>query len=689
MNTKFTFYIVALVIAFASCSEKKNQISFNEPTGVFVEEDASFSPDSNGVLKSYDIELPEYESGQFFTDHHTWPSYDNRLYPWFFKDSLGQLFSEEGFRIPTLNEPDQYGAMIILKLRDGSYLSLLPLTAQNATTRFHVNDGGELKIELLHAGTAKVNGDFPILSWAKSKDLYQATYKAWDRAASLPQLEKMAGRREEKTYPEMFNYLGWCTWQQYAWNTAVTQEGLMKYYNKLEASNMPVRWLLIDDGWQNTQNMELINFQPSPEKFPSGWEVLKEKKGEGKIKWTGLWHAFNGHWNGIHENHTLSGIDMMKHNDLLLVEDDQEDIQKYYERMAETTEEGGFDFVKVDVQARALTKYSGTKDPVSTVNQQLTALEEEVRRERDLGIINCMAMNTVQLFNTPYSTVTRVSQDYIVGNMPKAKSHIYQSYLSTIWLGYTVFPDHDMFHSSDSVSGRLMAVSKALSSAPVYLSDKPSEFIPENILPLTLSNGKLIKPLAPAVPIQRSIFKNVFDKPNPFIVSAPLNNKSAAIAAYNLTKSGTEIQGEIKTEDYKDASAMILPYEGKWEIPEEGLFIYEWDKQTGEVLKDSKEFTINGFDDRYYILSPIKENWAVIGLANKFLSSGAVNEITYEENKLKVNLKEGGNFVFYSKYKPQSNQYDIESMDNNLWKIKIPQKLKDFDVEINRFSIYE
>lgn len=320
---------------------------------------------------------------------------------------------------------------------------------------------------------------------------------------------------------------------------------------------------------------------------------------------------------------------------------------------------------------------------------QLSALEEEVRNKKNLGLINCMAMNTVQLFNTPYSTVTRVSQDYIVGNRPKAISHIYQSFLSTLWLGYTVFPDHDMYHSSDSVSGRLMAVSKALSCAPVYISDAPSDFILENILPLSLSDGELLKPLAPAVPVQRSIFQNVFDEPNPFIVSAPLNNKSVAIAAYNLNRKETKIHGEIKAEDYKDASAMILSYEGKWEIPEEGLFIYEWDTQTGEVLRDSKKFTISGFDDSYYILSPIQKDWAVIGLANKFLSTSAVNDVTYKANKLKVNLKEGGTFVFYSKYDIHSNEYNIESMGNSLWKIEIPQELKDVDIEINRYSIYE
>ena len=60
-----------------------------------------------------------------------------------------------------------------------------------------------------------------------------------------------------------------------------------------------------------------------------------------------------------------------------------------------------------------------------------------------------MAQGTVNIQNTRYSAVTRCSIDYKLGDEAMAKSHILQSYANTLWLGQTVWPDHDMFHSTD------------------------------------------------------------------------------------------------------------------------------------------------------------------------------------------------------------------------------------------------
>lgn len=53
-----------------------------------------------------------------------------------------------------------------------------------------------------------------------------------------------------------------------------------------------------------------------------------------------------------------------------------------------------------------------------------------------------------------------------------------------------------------------MARSKAISGGPVYLSDAPEMFAKENILPLIDTDGKLFRPVAPAVPTPESILIN-------------------------------------------------------------------------------------------------------------------------------------------------------------------------------------
>lgn len=54
-----------------------------------------------------------------------------------------------------------------------------------------------------------------------------------------------------------------------------------------------------------------------------------------------------------------------------------------------------------------------------------------------------------------------------------------------------------MFHSTDPSSARLMAISKAVSGGPVYLSDPADKLNPEHIMPLVWSDGLLLRPLAP------------------------------------------------------------------------------------------------------------------------------------------------------------------------------------------------
>ena len=154
------------------------------------------------------------------------------------------------------------------------------------------------------------------------------------------------------------------------------------------------------------------------------------------------------------------------------------------------------DFVKIDVQAEYLKQADGLDNPVHHNTKCSEALEKACR-QTGLELINCMAQGTVNIQNTRHSAVTRCSIDYKMGDEAMGKSHLLQSYANTLWLGQTAWPDHDMFHSTDPSSARLMAISKAVSGGPVYLSDPADKLNPEHIMPLVWSDGLLLRPLAP------------------------------------------------------------------------------------------------------------------------------------------------------------------------------------------------
>lgn len=158
--------------------------------------------------------------------------------------------------------------------------------------------------------------------------------------------------------------------------------------------------------------------------------------------------------------------------------------------------EYGFDFLKIDNQSFTLPLYMGGTQVIRQAKDCNLALEHQTHRMQ-MGLMNCMAQNVLNIDHTLYSSVTRASIDYKKYDENMAKSHLFQSYTNTLILGQTVWPDHDMFHSCDTVCGSLMARSKAISGGPVYLSDSPSEFIADNIRPLIDETGKIFRPAAP------------------------------------------------------------------------------------------------------------------------------------------------------------------------------------------------
>ena len=337
--------------------------------------------------------------------------------------------------------------------------------------------------------------------------------------------------------------------------------------------------------------------------------------------------------------------------------------------MVSSASDNDFDFIKIDVQTRDFNNYLMTSNPVEAHHNNAAALERYAKKKLD-GLMNCMAQNLPCAFNTKYSATTRVSVDYKLNSIPLARNHIYQGFQNTLWMGQTVWPDHDMFHSSDARLGRLMAVSKAMSAAPIYLSDPPKNFVDDYISPLAFSDGEILRPMAPGTSLPKSLFNNVLTGDGVYYVIAPLTETSAAVVAYSLSNKNTKniMEVEVTAEDYTYADAMVQPYPGRRELPAEGLVYYDWYAKKGNVLKDKYAFNLKNMEDRLVLLCEIENGWSVIGLENKYLSPVAVKKYKAEKNKLTVSLKENAPFVIYSDKPLLKCQYaSYKKLDNGFY----------------------
>ncbi|HLP37658.1 Sip1-related alpha-galactosidase [Lacibacter sp.] len=699
------FLFIALSI---ECSSQTNNTKLQknifdassiQKSGVEILTGYSSTP-KKGVLDTFGVTLPEYESVVFISTIGREKILDgmNRVFSWAAND-LKTIVSKDYNPDSKAGVPSRNGLLALFKLKNKEYLLLQGIASPKAMSYLVIADDGKLHIKLATFGVDAVSGDIPLITYARGTNVYDVFQQAWKNAINTPALKGRTAMRHEKEYPEIFKYLGWCSWEQY--RTKVTSDLMVDAMQKIEKSPIPIRWVLLDHGHQDSyktqegmNSSQMVSFKTNSKTFPNGFSPMMNAKSE-KIKWTGIWHTMNALWQGIHPEHEIRELDsylvkITKKNEgnpfeVMMPKGDSVSSHKFYSALLSSAKNHGFDFVKIDNQNRQLAFYEGMSNPVEIVSQHAQSLECAAL-EFSNGLMNCFCLDLLSLMNTKYSASSRVSVDYLLNNEAKAKSHLFQSYQNTLWMGQAVWPDHDMFHSSDKFCGRMMAVSKAMSGAPIYLSDAPDDFQDNLVLPLSYSDGELLRPLAPAVPLPESVMLSALTTPQAYRVVAPLQHGTAAFVAYNLMhpSPAENITTAFTVKDYEAAGEFIQPKAESWKAPKEGLVYYDWYEQKGGKLKNTYKFNLIGFADKLVQLSPIKNGWSVIGNPNKYLSANAVKSIEYVENELRIVMVESGELIVYNALPIRcSSAKKIENMGNGLWKLYLPAANKNFEVVIS------
>lgn len=638
-----------IILFLVSISVEAQVVKLSNKSYEIFETEINGTP-KEGVSKCFSIELPAYKNAMFYACARGEFDNVNRLYAWPTTD-LGNLFSKNWEYVPAVGQSSKTGTLLVLELENGSYMMIQPLATESTMSWVEIKSSKEVNVVCGSMGTSKLSlENEPVFAYGVNSDLYKLYSDVWSEILDHKKIKGNTNYRVNKSYPETFEYLGWCSWEHFFKN--INEELLCKAIDDIESSDIPVRWVLIDDGHQTANKKSLISLTPDAKKFPNGWAPLINKKSE-KIKWMGLWHCMYGLWDGFDKNHTISELTpyIVKSNrtNRLVINGDRESSNLFYDMFVGTVSNPGFNFTKIDVQTHAFENYIGSENAVARYHQTTMDLERYAKKRLN-GLMNCMAQNIPCAFNTKYSATTRVSQDYKLNDIPKARNHIYQGFQNTSWMAQTVWPDHDMFHSSDAKLGRFMAVSKAISAAPIYLSDYPTNFVAEYINPLCYKDGKLLRPLAPGAPLPKSYFVDALMGDKDYQVIAPLTSKSAVIVAYHLSnKYDGVIKASVSSDDYSYADIMVQPYPGKRAIPQEGLVYYDWYESKGGKLDGNYYFELKNIEDRMIQLSEIENGWSIIGNKDKYLSALAVKESKINDSMISFSSLEEGDVLVYSK----------------------------------------
>jgi len=535
--------------------------------------------------------------------------------------------------------------------RKGEYGAALPLVGGGHRAALQ-GEKDEVKVIASDYDSAYVPRRVPLLAWGRGPDPYRLTDELY--AFALPAMGAKGKLRRDKAWPEIFNYLGWCSWNAYYRD--INSDKIVAHAKHFQEAGLPFRWIIIDDGWQPVDKrcstfrpcvMHLTGFEAVPDRFPGGLAQTVSKVKSYGITWVGVWHTINGYWNGIALNSELG----QKEKDALLPVDaaaafpdfSSDRGGRFYDDYYAFLKGAGVDFVKVDNQC-SLTKVIKGKDglaPIADgVAQELQNYQAAVAKYFNSAAIDCMSQNIEGPFGWSSTNDSRNSIDFVPLFPTQPRVHTLRNVFNALWYSQLTWADYDMFQTHEN--GAMMhAVARAISGGPVYVTDKLNREKPEFLWPLIFSDGRVLRVDAPALPTRDVLMENMRVAPVPLKAFAPVG-KSAVLAAWNVNYLNLPVRGAVSPSDCEglrgERFAVYEHFSGKLDA-------------LGPTAK--QKISLWPFGVKLYVIVPIEDGFAAIGLSDKFISPAAISRESRVPGRVELELVEGGRFAAYAEKAPK------------------------------------
>lgn len=417
-----------------------------------------------------------------------------RYLPWWLRPAWGEREEQV---------PAAECQMLLWQREDGRWGVLLPTTHGNRRAWFQGGEGG-LALRLRGAAHTDEPERLCLAVCGLGDD--PAALVAAAASAAMARL-RTARPRTAKALPSWVDNFGWCTWD--AFHHSVSAEKIRDGLAAFAADGLSVPLLLIDDGWQQYRDNQLLSFASDPVKFPDGLAaVTTEAKERFGVRLVGVWHALAGYWNGVHPEGKLAGryrlcpsfhgsYNFPGGTDLHRSLVHPDDAARFFHDLHGGLAAAGIDMVKIDNQA-SLDHFSERMLPeVLTTATYQHAVQGSAAVHFGNNLLHCMAMSGDVAWNLGSGAVWRNSDDYFPLKPESHGFHIVANAANALWTSAFALPDWDMFHSGHP-AGWFHGAARAISGGPVYISDVPGRHDAALIRALTLSDGRVARPPAPA-----------------------------------------------------------------------------------------------------------------------------------------------------------------------------------------------
>ncbi|KAH9320818.1 hypothetical protein KI387_015457 [Taxus chinensis] len=521
---------------------------------------------------------------------------------------------------------------------------------------------------------------------------------------SVKALEKQKGtfvHRERKKMPGIIDWFGWCTWD--AFYTKVDPKGIGQGLKSLAEGGTPAKFLIIDDGWQET----IDEFKTRGEPFIEGMQFavrladIKENKKfrkhgqEGSdelvdglhdivkhfretydLKYVYVWHALAGYWGGLLPNApnlkkyeaTLNYPVQSPGNVSNLRDIAMDSIEKYgagiinpdkigefYNDLHSYLASAGIDGVKVDVQNLIETLGAGFGGRVCLTQKYQHALEDSVARNfPENACISCMSHNTDSIYSSKQTAIVRASEDFMPHNPTSQTLHISSVAFNSLLLGEVMLPDWDMFHSKH-VSAEYHAAARAVGGCGVYVSDRPGDHDFKILKKLVLPDGSVLRARFPGRPTRDCLFVDTTGDKKSLLKIWNMNKCTGVVGVFNCQGAGWSDEDKcIKAYDdspeYVTGCVRPIDVEFLGDVADAGwngdcaIYAHNTGSLTRLSRTGSLTLSLKVLEYEVYTVSPVTDYnhivcFAPLGLIDMYNAGGAVESSDYFDEDNKCLIK--------------------------------------------------
>lgn len=604
----------------------------------------SFSWDTSPVVGSFELQYENAASLSAIYQHKVW----------WLRTAFVQDFSE----VPERTQ--------LLFLKDGEeYIFHMPITEGNLRCDLKGKQGNALKAELSANGVAPSEKEVPVLCIGRGKDPYQCL------EAMAEGVQRALGRkgmlRKEKKLGDIFEGFGWCTWN--AFYHEVNEKDILTKLKEFKEKNVPLRYLLIDDGWSdaNYETKQLRSYGTDKVKFPQGLkhtvEAAKEIYPDLKV---GVWHALLGYWLGMEPGSEVYDRwkgQLIERNGNYVLKPEQEVVEAFYNEWHQYLKECGIDFAKIDGQGYASMYYKGVASYGESSGAYLRAAENSAKKHFNGNLINCMGMAPENLWVREISSLSRSSDDFFPDESHWFREHALQNSFNSLLQGLFYIGDWDMFWSVHEEALQ-NAVLRAISGGPVYVSDRLEKTDPELILPLADRDGTVLRMDESGLPTLDCLMEDP-------------SKRDGLFKVFNKKQEGTETVYAVAVFNNSDEETAKKDILATNQIP--GLEGKEWVvyhhlAKKADILTDEQtirlELPANGAE---FLLIKEKKPLCFIGDPQRYYSCYCLKEET-KDGKSSVQVKSTDQCLLYSEENPvltvDGSIVEVKAAGENLYLIR-------------------